>query len=46
MIKLTDEMLDMWAEEYIEKGNKAMTFAQYVEFKMNILKGVVAYGKN
>jgi hypothetical protein len=44
MITITDEMLDMIADEYIEKGNKAMTFIQYLEFKLNILKGEVVHG--
>jgi hypothetical protein len=39
MIVLTDELLDEIAEEYLEKGNKAMTFIQYLEFKLNVLKG-------
>lgn len=45
MIILTDELIDAIAEEYIKKGNKAMTFEQYLQFKINIIKGELANGK-
>lgn len=41
MIKIADELLDAIADEYIESGNKALTFEQYLIFK---LEGVVKYG--
>jgi len=43
MIILTDELLNEIADEYVKKGNKAMTFEQYLEFKLNLLKGDKAY---
>lgn len=43
MVKLTDELLEALAEEYIEKGNKGLTFAQYLEFKLEALQRGMVY---
>lgn len=43
MVKVADELLDAIADEYIKKGNKAMTFMQYLTFKLEILSKGVAY---